>query len=203
MDENVIIRKKQPTAVRRIQIKNAVLAILTEKGINQLSWKNIAKECSLSEGAIYRHFKSQDAILQSIIIDYKESLLQRLKEITLSKESAEKRLDKFICTQFTHLNKNKGLNLLIFSQASYSNSELLLSTLKPIFNLQKKYLCKIIMDGIIEGVWCKTISPEALSELYMGIPLSINIEADFNKSQPKDYTYCREVQSFILKILSK
>ena len=57
------------TETRQAQIKEAVLDIISTEGLAKLSTKNLAAKVGVSEGAIYRHFKS-DLFLLSIGIGW-------------------------------------------------------------------------------------------------------------------------------------
>ncbi|OYT14868.1 MAG: hypothetical protein B7C24_16045 [Bacteroidetes bacterium 4572_77] len=57
---------RKPTEVRQEEIKQAVLEIVRIEGIKAISTKNLAKYTGLSEGAIFRHFKTKRDIIISI-----------------------------------------------------------------------------------------------------------------------------------------
>lgn len=69
--------------------------------------------------------------------------------------------------------------MLMFSEASYNNDQVLENNLLQIFNNQMKLVSKIILDGIALGSWDKSIPVENVAMLYMGIPVSLNIEPIF------------------------
>ena len=189
------------SAIRKKEIKQALFEIIVNEGIGSLSVKRLAEGAGLSEGAIYRHFKSKNAIFLSIADDMEEELLSELKKTTLSRRSPESRLKSFICKHYRYLARHRGMNILIFSLAAYEDDRELLNRLSHIFNLQKKYFCKIITDGMVKGLWDSSVSPEKLSEFYMGIPTTLNIEMNFSKGPAPGDTICLQIYSLLLKIL--
>ncbi len=52
---------RKPTEIRQEEIKQAVLKIIRTRGIKDISTKNLANYSGLSEGAIFRHFKTKRA----------------------------------------------------------------------------------------------------------------------------------------------
>ncbi len=61
----------------------------------------------------------------------------------------------------------------------------------------------IIEDGIKSGIWNSDVSTEYLSSLYMGIPVSLNIEMILNSEEFDYMSFCRQMLKLIMKILSK
>ena len=88
--------KREATEKRREQIKKAVLKIIAKEGLHNLSIRNLAKQVGITEGAIFRHFKSKRAIIISIMDDVKEELMSELRAIAKSSLPAEERLFKYL-----------------------------------------------------------------------------------------------------------
>jgi len=68
------------------KILEASLRLFSEKGIRETTIKDIAKEVGITEGAIYRHFKSKEEIVLGLFSSYSEELYNRL--ISVVKEEA-------------------------------------------------------------------------------------------------------------------
>ena len=190
-------------AIRKEQIKKAVLEIVFSEGLKKLSTKNLANKVGLSEGAIFRHFPTKQAIILEIIEDVKTELVKKLGRISKKKTSPEERLEKFICEHVSYLKRNKGVTIILFTEASYQNDVELKSALDDIFKMQKLHFRYIIEDGIKNGIWDSEVSVEYLSSLYMGIPVSLNIEMILNSKEFNYMLFCRQMLKLILKILSK
>lgn len=59
--------ERQPTEERKQQIANAALEIIAEEGLGKFTTAAIAKKVGLTDGALFRHFKSkQDIVLAAI-----------------------------------------------------------------------------------------------------------------------------------------
>ena len=191
------------TIKRRNEIKEALFDIILNEGIKMLSTKNLSKRAHISEGTLYRHFSSKNAIYFSIVQDVESELLGQLQQIALSKLPPQKRLKSYICHHYQYLVSHRGGTILLFSLASYKNNQELLKILSQLFNLQKMYFCKIITDGIVSGIWNSSITPENLAEFYMGMPSSLNIELNLKKQLVSGNQLCKLVYLMILKVLRK
>lgn len=195
------IIERAPGSVRRRQIKKATLDIIYEDGLKKFSTKNLAQHIHMSEGAVFRHFHTKNDIILAIMEDVKNDLLQPLQQIARKNTSPEKRLEEFMCFHITYLKKNKGVTILLFSEATYENDNLLKKQLDKFFRMIKQYFGKIIHDGIALGKWNSSLSVDSLASLYIGIPITLSIELSLN---PEIFTYknfCGQMLNLMLRLL--
>ena len=195
------VAERASGTVRRKQIKKASLEIISEEGMKRLSTKNLANHVHFSEGAIFRHFHSKNEIIFSIIDDVKEELLKPLQHIVEKQTPPDKRLEEFMCFHVNYLEKNCGVTILLFTEATYQNSELLKKHLNEIFRYIKQYFGKIIHDGIALGIWDNSISVDAISSLYIGIPITMNIEMQLIPETFSYQNFCSQMFQLVSHLL--
>jgi AcrR family transcriptional regulator len=191
------------TEIRQDEIKQAVLDIIFTQGLKSLSTKNLAKHIGLSEGAIFRHFATKQDILLSILQDVQTELIAQLREITVAPLSPEMRLEKFLCATVHYLTDKKGVTMLLFSEASHNNDSVLKNSLQQIFNSQRNLVSKIMLDGIAMGLWDDQINVDRVSMIYLGIPVTLNIELVLNGGLFYQNDFCRQMLDLLLKMLKK
>jgi AcrR family transcriptional regulator len=196
-----MIRKSTDT--RQEEIKKAFLNIIYRDGLKKLSTRNLAREVGISEGAIFRHFASKNDIILAIINDVQQDMIEELRIITLESGSPAKRLFKYLCKTITYLIENNGITMLLFSEAAYGNDKELIAKLNYIFNSQKQLAGKIISDGIAEGIWDESVSVEDFTTLYMGIPITLNIELILNKENFHKDNFCIRMHELLMRILKR
>lgn len=189
------------TETRQAQIKEAVLDIISNEGLGKLSTKNLAAKVGVSEGAIYRHFKSKKAILLSIVEDVNTNLVVNQKEIANSEMIPSIKLYTFFFQQIKYLIHNKGITILLFSEASHSNDSNLKEKLLQILKAQKTLLKQIVEEGVAKGVWSKQININDFTTIYMGIPVILNIEMVLNKESFKHEEFCNSMFLLLERIL--
>ncbi len=194
---------RKTTDIRQEEIKQAVLDIIYSDGLKNLSTRNLAKRIGMSEGSIFRHFATKQDIILSIITDVQNDFIGQLRKVATSDEEPETRLKNFICATIEYLTANKGITMLVFSEASHNNDATLKIQLQQIFNSQKNLVSKIILDGIAAGTWDDKIPVENLAMLYMGIPVSLNIELILSGGEFHVDNYCSRMMQLMLKILRK
>jgi AcrR family transcriptional regulator len=192
---------RETTDVRQEQIKKTVLEIIAEEGLHNLSTRNLAKRIGFTEGAIFRHFSSKRDIIKGIMDDVANDLIGSLRSIVLSPVKTEEKLFKYLCMNVKYLKENRGITILLFSEATHLGDKELKDKLSQILSEQKQFIVKMVKDGMAEGVWDKNINPEDVAMLYMGIPITFNIELVLNKNGMNVDNFCKRMYSLILKTL--
>jgi AcrR family transcriptional regulator len=92
-------RKQQERNARRRRIQRAARSVFAERGYAKTSIEAVAKEASLSVGAIYLYFRSKEDLYVSLLEDTLELLSTELADIA-DGEAGDKlgRAWKFLCT---------------------------------------------------------------------------------------------------------
>jgi len=189
------------TETRQAQIKEAVLDIISTEGLAKLSTKNLATKVGVSEGAIYRHFKSKRNILLSVVDDVYNNLVVNQETIAKSEMTPSVKLFTFFCKQIKYLIYNKGVTILLFSEATHANDSDLKNKLLQILKAQKEMLKQIVAEGIAHGIWNKNIDINAFATLYMGIPVILNIELILNKETFTHEDFCKKMFVLLERLL--
>ena len=81
-----------PPRNRRQAIVDAALDLFAEKGIRATTTRDIAARAGITEGAIYRHFPSKDALAGGIFVDCMMRLLVHLQAAAAEGDTARERL---------------------------------------------------------------------------------------------------------------
>ena len=195
--------KKQTTEVLQEQIKRAVLEIIASEGLARLSTRNLAKRVGISEGAIFRHFRTKQDIILGIMQDVKKDMVGGMRAAAAPGKPADKRLFGLMCAQIRYILKNEGMNILLFSEAAHYNDSVLKTEFHGILASQKKLLAGVIRDGIKEGLWRELISVEDAAMLYLGIPISLNIELVLNRKGVNTESFCKRMFFLFSGILAR
>ncbi len=194
---------RKSTKIRKEEIKRAVLNIIYTEGLGKLSTRNLAEKVGISEGAIFRHFNSKAEIIHAILEDIRKELQDELRRIAIGVEPATERLKKFLFAHIRYLEEHKGITILLFSEATHTNDVKLKAKLNEILAEQKVLVTKIVHDGQVEGVWSEEVSEDDFASLYLGVPLSYNIESVLNHNEIDIDDFCERTYSLLTKALLK
>jgi len=58
---------RMPTEQRRVQIADACMRLIGEKGLRAFTVAQIAQEVGIKDGSIFRHFKNKEEIVDAVL----------------------------------------------------------------------------------------------------------------------------------------
>ena len=195
---------RKSTEERKQEIKQAILEIIFEEGLMALTTRNLSRRVGLTEGALFRHFSSKRDMLLAIMEDVERELLERMKDIASSEAPAAQRLSTILCAQVEYLTQNRGIALLLFSEAAHLRDPVLKRKMHGILTGIRRELLRVLEDGVARGEWSQEIPVEDVANLYMGIPLMLNVEMILNPEADRmDFAkLCFGMHRLILRILA-
>lgn len=131
---------------RQQQIVETAIKLIAEKGIQNLTTKNLAKEIGISEPALYRHFNSKLEILKAVITYFQIKMQPAIKKLNKSVNSLNK-IESFILEHLKIINQNPDFAKVIFSEANFQNEENLILKMNNMMKQSHKILETIIQSG--------------------------------------------------------
>lgn len=99
------------------------MKLIHTKGIQGLTIKNISKGVGVTEAAIYRHFKSKDEILSTILDDFRLNLNSKIQPILQNDESAIAKLKSVLNYLTDMICLNPSIVSVIFSDEIFKNKQ--------------------------------------------------------------------------------
>ncbi|OGO18657.1 MAG: hypothetical protein A2Z02_05585 [Chloroflexi bacterium RBG_16_48_7] len=126
-----MIRKN--TIIRKKQIIEASRTIIVKYGSENVTIRRIAEEVGITEGAIYRHFKSKKEVLSGLADFAIDSLLQDISDLSSVKSGDPDTVTSLIDKHLLDIEKRKGASFQVIAE---------------IISFGDKKLNKKIYDGI-------------------------------------------------------
>ncbi len=153
---------------RQKEIIEAALELITKKGIQGLTMKNIAKKIGITEPAIYRHYDNKIHILIAIL-DFFISNTEQIftKEVNNYSKVIDK-IEHLFINHFTSFSATPSLVSVIFSEEIFRNEPMLIEKISEIIDKNDKILKKIIINGQKNGELRTDIEAKHLSTIIMG-----------------------------------
>ena len=78
------------------KIERASIALFLEKGVNGTSVRDIAEACGISEGTLYRHFHSKDAMIREIFTEHYVVFSEKLAAATAEVAGLEAQVERMV-----------------------------------------------------------------------------------------------------------
>jgi len=154
---------------RKEQIINSALEIISEEGVKNLTMKRIANRIGISDAALYRHFKNKQELMLVMIETMGRNLITRINLVVGDLDNPVDKLENILHIHLTHLEKNKGIPRLIFSEEIHQNDPILRNSVLKIVNNYLNLLQNILLQAKETGQVKEAIDIEATSMAILGL----------------------------------
>ncbi len=101
--------KKKKSEETRERILEAALRVFGERGFENATMREIAKEAEVAVGAAYYYFESKDAIVMAFYERSQEEMRPRIEALLHKSRTLETRLRAIISTKFECFGPNRKL----------------------------------------------------------------------------------------------
>lgn len=134
MDKNIIEELLEQTRVSKreteklSQIDEAAITLFAERGFANTSTKAIAAKANVAEGTIFKHYKTKEHLLLSILLKFINIMLPVMKKEIFSKLNAqsfptfESLMRFFILNRLTFVRKNHDVFKVFVKELIYNDA---------------------------------------------------------------------------------
>ena len=153
---------------RQEEIINASIEIISERGIQNLTIKNLSRAIGISEPAIYRHFESKMDILLTILSKFENYIIAHNdinKDIGLS---TMKKLEGIFTHHFSHFEKNPAFAAVVFAEEIFRDDKRLSEKIQTIMKKNFELMLVIIKEGQRKGEIRNDIEGDQIILIIMG-----------------------------------
>lgn len=177
---------------RQKQIVDMSLRIISSGGIQSLTIKNLAEKVKVTEGAIYRHFKSKADILATVADLFKSGSTEILNKILNTNNTGIKKIKFFFLNRLKQFAGNRGLMLVMFSEDIFKNNKNLQKKIFETVYTHKQLIIQAIIEDQKLNKIRNDIEPEHIFVVIMGALRllvakwrGLNFKFDLNKEGEK------------------
>jgi len=153
---------------RQQDIIETSVRLIAERGIQQLTIKNIAAELKISEPAIYRHFVSKFAILNAVLDSFENIAQSVLDELPVDDMDPLDGIEVFILDRLERMAANPPLAKVMFSEELFQDDQRLADKVLAIMHAHKHRIEQFILRGRESGRIRCDIEPVLLFRLIFG-----------------------------------
>ena len=152
---------------RQTQIIDKSIKIIADKGIQQLTIKNLSKSLGVSEPAIYRHFKSKIDILLAILDNFSK-IPDELHSEGKNQGKSINILENIFLSHIGYFSKNSAQAAVIFSEEIFQNDTRLSEKVYSIMEKNETRILKIIKNGQSKKEIREDITAEHIATIVIG-----------------------------------
>lgn len=196
--------KNKDFTERQIEIMEAATLRIDKFGIQELTIKNLASDLSLSEAALYRHFKSKNEILLGLLTYFILEMNERLALIIEDKEKQPSELlKKVFVSQLNTFVQKPAIVSVIFSEGIFQFNKELSDKVSTMMALMQKNISALITRGQNEGVYAKLLGPDTITTIIMGSMRMVVLKWKLSGNKSNLVNDGKNVLNGLLKMIEK
>jgi len=154
---------------RQIEIMEAATNRISKFGIQNLTIKTLAEDIGLSEPALYRHFKSKNEILLSLLAYFKSEMKNRIQSLPFKPNNTEgDKLRAIFNSQLQTFINKPAIVSVIFAESIFHFDNSLSNKVSEIMDLMHQYVKTNIEKGQKDGTYNKLIGASTLTTIILG-----------------------------------
>jgi AcrR family transcriptional regulator len=153
---------------RREEIVQAVIRLIAEKGIQELTMKRIAAEIGITEPAIYRHFASKSEVLSALVDEVVSVRRSIFHEAAEAGEDPGKLLAAFFRGHARLFAERPAMTVVLFSEELFRNDPALSEKILRMMRETRDRIEEIIRSGINSGKLVQNTDSGTASLLLIG-----------------------------------
>ncbi len=163
------ITKHRSAVVRREQIIDAARKLVIKRGSEHLRVREIAKVAGITEGAIYRHFKSKKEILSSLVDRIEENWLEDISKVNAAGSSSLEALDRIFKNHVSAIEQRGGVSFQVIAEIISLGDKKLNKKAFDVLNKYTGRLKKLLAEGVGTGEIKREVDLEAAAMLFFGM----------------------------------
>ncbi len=180
-----MVKKRLKTNIRQDQIIEAARKLVVKYGSEHVTVGKIAKEVGISEGAIYRHFKSKGDVLSGLADRIADDLLAGISDHIYTNSTSLEFLGTVLKNHLSRIQQRKGISFQVIAEIISFGDKKLNKKVSGVISNYVISLKHLLSEGIKSGEVKEDTDIEAAALILFGmIQGLVNIWAlsnyDFN-----------------------
>ncbi len=165
--------RPSPPSPRKAQITEAALDLLADTPIAALRTRQIARHVGVSQPALFRHFRSRDAILEAVVDLLRERLSTAVVALLESTPAPLDRARGLVRLLFEHAERNPGLVRLVLAAGvggeKGNETGAYHASLAHLVSMQRSFFTTFVRQARERGEVAPNVDPDIASHLIMAL----------------------------------
>lgn len=157
-----------PADERRAATVEAVVDLAAEQNPSDITTTAIAQRMGLTQGALFRHFPTKDAILQAVMSWVTERLLARVDKAAEGATSPLAALEAIFKTHIDFVAEHPGVPRMLFGELQRPRTTLAKRMVQTMISTYHEQLCPLLQAGKAQGELDAELDVEAAAVLFIG-----------------------------------
>jgi AcrR family transcriptional regulator len=153
---------------RREVTVETVIDLAAEQNPTDITTGAIAKRMGVTQGALFRHFPSKDAILQAVMEWVSERLLMRIDKATSAAASPLDALEAAFTAHIEFISEHPGVPRMLFGELQRAEQSVAKRMARALIRRYGERLGRLVAEGKKRGELAATLDDKAAVTLFIG-----------------------------------
>lgn len=153
---------------RRAVTIEAVIELASEQNPSEITTTAIAKHMGVTQGALFKHFPTKNAILQAVMEWVAERLLSRVDKAAGSASSPLDALEAIFMAHVEFVAEHPGVPRMLFGELQRAEKTAPKRMAQTLIRRYSERLYRIIEEGKASGELSSTLDTGAAATLFIG-----------------------------------
>ncbi len=154
---------------RREMTVETVVDLAAEQNPADITTDAIAKRMGVTQGALFRHFSSKDAILQAVMEWVSERLLARIDKATSIAASPLEAIEAAFMAHIHFIAEHPGVPRMLFVELQRTEQTMAKRMARTLLQVYGARLGRLFMDGKRGGQLLASLDEKAAATLFIGM----------------------------------
>lgn len=160
--------KHLPADERRAATVEAVVGLAAEQNPSDITTTAIAQRMGLTQGALFRHFPTKDAILQAVMSWASERLLARVDKAAEGATSPALALEAMFMAHIEFVSEHPGVPRMLFGELQRPGETLPKRMVQTLIHHYDERLRRLLEAGKAQGELDAGLDVDAAAVLFIG-----------------------------------
>ncbi|MFC3208969.1 MAG: TetR/AcrR family transcriptional regulator [Mesorhizobium sp.] len=157
-----------PADERREVTVETVIELAAEQNPADITTGAIAKRMGVTQGALFRHFRSKDAILRAVMGWVSERLLARVDKAIAGSNSPLEALEAAFMTHIDFISEHPGVPRMLFGELQRAEQTVAKRMVQTLLHRYGERLSRLVAEGKERGQLVATLDDKAAVTLFIG-----------------------------------
>ncbi|HAL39224.1 MAG TPA: nucleoid occlusion factor SlmA [Polaromonas sp.] len=162
-----VARKRPKPGERRVQILQALAAMLEQPGAERITTSALAAKLDVSEAALYRHFASKAQMFEGLIEFIEQSVFTLVNQIAERETDPAARTRKLVVMVLQFGEKNPGMTRVMVGDALVFENDRLQERMNQFFDKLESSLKQSLRDAAAAGAATPTVDAQVRASVIV------------------------------------
>jgi TetR/AcrR family transcriptional regulator len=163
------MQTRLPTEQRQAEIAMAALQLAREISPAQITTTDIASAIGITQGAVFKHFSTKEAIWVAAVLWVRDTLMQALKTAAADAATPLDALSAMFRAHVDFVIEHPGVPRLIFHELQQPTDSATKQAVRAMLQSYRKLLLDLLGQAVSQGQVSAELDREAAATTFVGL----------------------------------